>query len=119
MLLLYLPGLSVTYQGEEIGMTDNINISWQVALYSQAPALMHTHGLQDTLDPAGCACGQDRSTFFFFSSFLLDICLLEDMLNAAVTLRELPSSGMTSKILDSQMPRKRGSQSIKITHGKI
>ena len=39
MLVLLLPGVSVTYQGEEIGMT-NTNISWE-----------------DTLDPAGLACG--------------------------------------------------------------
>ena len=39
MLVLLLPGVSVTYQGEELGMT-NTNISWE-----------------DTLDPAGLACG--------------------------------------------------------------
>ena len=42
MLVLMLPGVSVTYQGEELGMT-NTNISWE-----------------DTLDPAGLACGQDK-----------------------------------------------------------
>ena len=42
MLLLMLPGVSVTYQGEELGMTDT-SISWE-----------------DTLDPAGLACGPDR-----------------------------------------------------------
>ena len=42
MLLLLLPGVSVTYQGEELGMTDT-NITWE-----------------DTLDPAGLACGPDR-----------------------------------------------------------
>jgi len=42
MLVLMLPGVSVTYQGEELGMT-NTNISWE-----------------DTLDPAGLACGPDR-----------------------------------------------------------
>ena len=42
MLLLMLPGVSVTYQGEELGMTDT-NITWE-----------------DTLDPAGLACGPDR-----------------------------------------------------------
>ena len=42
MLLLMLPGLSVTYQGEELGMTDT-SITWE-----------------DTLDPAGLACGPDR-----------------------------------------------------------
>ena len=40
-----LPGVSVTYQGEELGMT-NTNISWE-----------------DTLDPAGLACGPDRYQF--------------------------------------------------------
>ena len=39
MLVLTLPGVSVTYQGEEIGMI-NTNITWE-----------------DTLDPAGLACG--------------------------------------------------------------
>ena len=42
MLVLMLPGVSVTYQGEELGMT-NTNISWE-----------------DTLDPAGLACGHER-----------------------------------------------------------
>ena len=39
MLALMLPGLAVTYQGEELGMRDTA-ISWE-----------------DTRDPAGCACG--------------------------------------------------------------
>ena len=42
MLALMLPGLSVTYQGEEMGMR-NTNISWE-----------------ETRDPAGCACGPTR-----------------------------------------------------------
>ena len=42
MLALMLPGLSVTYQGEEMGMR-NTNISWE-----------------ETRDPAGCACGPSR-----------------------------------------------------------
>ena len=42
MLALMLPGLSVTYQGEEMGMR-NTNISWE-----------------ETRDPAGCACGPAR-----------------------------------------------------------
>ena len=28
MLALMLPGISVTYQGEEMGMTDNMDITW-------------------------------------------------------------------------------------------
>lgn len=40
MLTLSLPGVSVTYYGEEIGMLDNLDIS-----YSQ------------NADPAGCLCG--------------------------------------------------------------
>ena len=42
MLALMLPGLTVTYQGEEVGMLDTA-ISWE-----------------DTRDPAGCACGPAR-----------------------------------------------------------
>ena len=42
MLALMLPGLAVTYQGEEVGMLDTA-ISWE-----------------DTRDPAGCACGPAR-----------------------------------------------------------
>ena len=42
MLALMLPGLSVTYQGEEMGMR-NTNISWE-----------------ETRDPAGCACGPTK-----------------------------------------------------------
>ena len=42
MLALMLPGLAVTYQGEEVGMLDTA-ISWE-----------------DTRDPAGCACGPER-----------------------------------------------------------
>lgn len=42
LLTLTLPGVSVTYQGEEIGMT-NAEISWE-----------------DTVDPSGCNCGPDR-----------------------------------------------------------
>ncbi|XP_052861445.1 maltase 2-like [Anopheles cruzii] len=41
MILLSLPGASVTYQGEEIGMTDGV-ISWE-----------------DTVDPAACNAGKD------------------------------------------------------------
>jgi len=42
MLALMLPGLVVTYQGEELGMRDT-DISWE-----------------ETRDPAGCACGPTR-----------------------------------------------------------
>ena len=42
MLALMLPGLAVTYQGEELGMRDT-DISWE-----------------ETRDPAGCACGPTR-----------------------------------------------------------
>ncbi|XP_053659061.1 maltase A3-like [Anopheles marshallii] len=41
MILLSLPGASVTYQGEEIGMTDGY-VSWE-----------------DTVDPAACNAGKD------------------------------------------------------------
>ncbi|XP_055592081.1 maltase A3-like [Uranotaenia lowii] len=44
MMALCLPGVSVTYQGEEIGMTD-VWISWE-----------------DTKDPGACNAGPDRYT---------------------------------------------------------
>ena len=43
MMSMALPGVSVIYQGEEIGMTDNMNISYH-----------------QTQDPKGCQCGPDR-----------------------------------------------------------
>merc|ERR1711970_375636 len=42
MIALLLPGVSVTYQGEEIGMT-NTNVTWE-----------------DTVDPAGRNCGEEH-----------------------------------------------------------
>jgi len=57
MLVLMLPGISVTYQGEEIGMT-NMNISWE-----------------DTLDPAGqveMATGSFKEIFYTSFSFNQD-----------------------------------------------
>ena len=42
LISLTLPGVSVTYNGEEIGMT-NTDISWE-----------------DTIDPAGCNCGPEH-----------------------------------------------------------
>jgi len=42
MIALLLPGVSVTYNGEEIGMT-NTNVSWE-----------------DTVDPSGLNCGEDH-----------------------------------------------------------
>ena len=42
LITLTLPGIAVTYQGEEIGMT-NTEISFE-----------------DTVDPSGCNCGPDR-----------------------------------------------------------
>jgi len=43
MLTLSLPGTTITYQGEEIGMVDNLNITFEQAV-----------------DPAGCNCGPER-----------------------------------------------------------
>lgn len=42
LITLTLPGMAVTYQGEEIGMTGNYDISFE-----------------ETVDPAGCNCGPD------------------------------------------------------------
>lgn len=41
MLSMILPGLAVTYNGDEIGMVDKRDISWE-----------------DTQDPQGCNAGQ-------------------------------------------------------------
>lgn len=43
MLTLILPGVAVTYYGEEIGMLDKSDISFE-----------------DTQDPAGCQAGKDK-----------------------------------------------------------
>ena len=42
MMSLMLPGVAVTYNGEEIGMT-NTEVSWE-----------------DTVDPAGLNCGEEH-----------------------------------------------------------
>ena len=42
MIALTLPGISVTYQGEEIGMEDNMDITWE-----------------ETVDNKGCNCGPE------------------------------------------------------------
>ena len=42
MIALTLPGISVTYQGEEIGMSDNMDITWE-----------------ETVDNKGCNCGPE------------------------------------------------------------
>nr|XP_012224668.1 PREDICTED: maltase 1-like [Linepithema humile] len=43
MLAMILPGVAVTYYGEEIGMVDKSDISWE-----------------DTQDPQGCNAGRDK-----------------------------------------------------------
>ncbi|XP_033231202.1 maltase 1-like isoform X1 [Belonocnema kinseyi] len=43
MLAMILPGVAVTYNGEEIGMVDKSDISWE-----------------DTQDPQGCNAGKDK-----------------------------------------------------------
>jgi alpha-glucosidase len=42
IISLTLPGVSVTYQGEEIGMLNNFDITWE-----------------ESVDPRGCSCGPD------------------------------------------------------------
>ena len=42
MMSLMLPGVAITYNGEEIGMT-NTDVSWE-----------------DTVDPAGINCGEEH-----------------------------------------------------------
>ncbi len=43
IIALSLPGITVTYQGDEIGMVNNMDISYE-----------------DTVDVQGCNCGPDR-----------------------------------------------------------
>lgn len=43
MLAMILPGVAVTYYGEEIGMVDKMDISWE-----------------DTKDPQACNAGKER-----------------------------------------------------------
>ena len=43
MISLTLPGVSITYQGEEIGMLNNFDISWE-----------------ETVDPQGIGCGEEN-----------------------------------------------------------
>jgi alpha-glucosidase len=43
MLAMILPGVAVTYYGEEIGMVDNMDISWE-----------------KTKDPQGCKAGKEK-----------------------------------------------------------
>ena len=40
IITMTLPGVQVTYQGEEIAMTNNMDITWE-----------------ETVDPSGCNCG--------------------------------------------------------------
>ena len=49
MMSLMLPGVAVTYNGEEIGMT-NTAVSWE-----------------DTVDPAGLNCGEEHFNDFMCS----------------------------------------------------
>jgi len=43
MLNLFLPGVAITYYGEEIGMLNNMDIDFE-----------------QTVDPAGCNCGPEN-----------------------------------------------------------
>ena len=43
MISLTLPGVSITYQGEEIGMVNNFDITWG-----------------ETVDPQGINCGEEN-----------------------------------------------------------
>ena len=55
LITMTLPGVAVTYQGEEIGMV-NTDISYE-----------------DTVDPSGCNCGPGKLNFIYSPmSFPLD-----------------------------------------------
>ena len=88
MLVLMLPGVSVTYQGEELGMT-NTNISWE-----------------DTMDPAGLACGQDKYQESSNNKPFIDILL--NYRTAPETQREHQCSGAVSSMQDFQNPTQPG-----------
>ena len=53
MMSLLLPGVAVTYNGEEIGMT-NTDVSWE-----------------DTVDPAGINCGEEHFMVSIKTNFKL------------------------------------------------
>ena len=52
MISLMLPGVAVTYYGEEIGMV-NTEVSWE-----------------DTVDPAGINCGEDHFNVSIYEYFI-------------------------------------------------
>ncbi|XP_055386334.1 maltase A1-like [Condylostylus longicornis] len=78
MLVMILPGVSVTYQGEELGMLDGI-ISWE-----------------ETVDPAGC-----NSNSSIYEKFSRDPCRTpfqwDDTKNAGFTTKEKPWLPMAPK----------------------
>ena len=52
LITMTLPGVAVTYQGEEIGMVNN-DISYE-----------------DTVDPSGCNCGPGIIEFYLITHVL-------------------------------------------------
>ena len=96
MMSLMLPGVAVTYNGEEIGMT-NTAVSWE-----------------DTVDPAGLNCGEEHFmvTATLTMNMRVTIMLISRTWAAPEIPRGLPCSGTPLTMRASPMLRSPGYQSM-------